>query len=456
MKNNFDLLNRPWAIDPRQFGEVGEFCRGLSINPDRPLDAGALTGGYPGSQPEVFRMVGDIAIISVSGIILKGMTLLTRLLQGTSSESVSLVFQRAVSDDQVKGIILLIDSPGGTIDGLDSLSRMIFNSRGQKPVVTLADGMMMSGALWVGSAADKVFMIDETTMIGGIGVVITHVDCSRFEDRIGIKTTEITAGKYKRIASDSEPLSSEGRQYLQDMADYYYTIFVNQVSKFRGIALPEAPTMGDEISKISFDRNLSQALDRFANGRTFIGQQAIKAVLADGIISLDRLVSKLAVGEFNEVKKTKPPVKASEIDTGKPTTPGTLSTVPASAPKKIEGKTEEKFSEKISPKEEVKMFNDGLTAEERSRLKSIDPALFAECQKAWNNDPKIREAYGNFYRFFGKSATASGPGPRQKRKMTREEIASKAVKDFGTIPGLREIYGNAASYHEALLEVHHQ
>lgn len=448
-------LNSPWAISPEVLGGIVNLYRKAVSDLDFQAIEG-LSSLYPRSQQQTFRMVGDIAVISISGVITKGMSWLTQLLQGSASVLIAQVFQKAVSDDQIRGIVLLIDSPGGTIDGTDYLANLIFRSRGKKPIIALANGSMMSAAYWIGSAADKVFVADETTQVGSIGVVITHVDYSKFEDRIGIKTTEITAGKYKRIASQNEPLTGEGRQYLQDMADYYYSIFVDRIAGFRGIALPEPPSGGNDFLKISFEQSLSRALNRFANGRTFIGQQAIKAVLADGIISLDHLVSKLAVGEFNEVKKTKPPVKASEIDTGKPTTPGTLSTVPASAPKKIEGKTEEKFSEKISPKEKIKMFNDGLTAEERSRLKSIAPDLFAECQKAWNNDPKIREAHGSFYRFFGKSATASGSGPRQKRKMTREEIASKAVKDFGTIPGLREIYGNAASYHEALLEVHHQ
>jgi ClpP class serine protease len=67
--------------------------------------------------------------------------------------------------------------------------------------------MMASAAYWIGSAAEKVYISSDTTQVGSIGVVASHIDVSKAEEMQGYKTTEIVAGKYKRIASRYSPLT---------------------------------------------------------------------------------------------------------------------------------------------------------------------------------------------------------------------------------------------------------
>jgi ClpP class serine protease len=95
-------------------------------------------------------------------------------------------------------------------------------------------------------------------------VVATHVDVSGAMQAAGRKTTEITAGKYKRIASSYAPLSGEGRDTLQDQVDYIYSAFVADVAA--GRAQP-----------------VQTVLDRMADGRVFVGKQAVSAGLADAV-----------------------------------------------------------------------------------------------------------------------------------------------------------------------------
>jgi hypothetical protein len=133
---------------------------------------------------------------------------------------------------------------------------------------------MASAAYWIGSAANSVYITDATTIVGSIGVVTTHTDVSKAQAASGVKTTEIAAGKYKRIASSYEPLTKEGRQTIQDQVDYTYALFVDAVAKQRGV---------------STDKVLSD----MADGRIFIGQQAIDAGLVDGVSTLDALVAQL-------------------------------------------------------------------------------------------------------------------------------------------------------------------
>jgi len=202
-----------------------------------------------------------------------------RISGGTSMQLIEKDFREALADPQVRSIILVIDSPGGTVDGTQELATVIHNSRGIKPIITYAESLIGSAAYWIGSAADKIYISGDTTQVGSIGVVATHVDVSKAEESMGYKTTEIVAGKYKRIASQYAPLSDEGRETIQDIVDHVYSIFIRDVARNRGIS--EA-----------------QALD-MADGKIFLGQKAIDIGLADEMGDLGSLVSRLSGGDLH-------------------------------------------------------------------------------------------------------------------------------------------------------------
>jgi ClpP class serine protease len=94
------------------------------------------------------------------------------------------------------------------------------------------------------------------------------------EEKAGVKTTEVYAGQYKRIASAYEPLSKAGRQSIQDQVDYTYALFVGAVAQQRGVSE-------------------EKVLKDMADGRVFMGQQAIDAGLVDGVSTLGALVRQL-------------------------------------------------------------------------------------------------------------------------------------------------------------------
>jgi signal peptide peptidase SppA len=228
------------------------------------------------------------------------MNMLTQISGGTSSQLVSQNLAEAVADPGVHSIILAIDSPGGTVDGTQLLADQVHSVRNsKKQIVSLASGSMCSAAYWIGSAAQAVFIVDSTTAVGSIGVVTTHTDTSGAQAAQGLKTTEISAGKYKRIASQYGPLSADGRKTIQDQLDYTYSLFVDAVAKHRGIGA-------------------SQVLARMADGRVFIGQQAIDVGLVDGVRTMDALIAELnssrATGGAFSIRTTlKPTSKAMSL-----------------------------------------------------------------------------------------------------------------------------------------------
>jgi len=276
-----DIATAPWAITPEMFSEVQSiYARHLR---GEKIDLGALEARIGAPLPGATRGYdvtdSGVAIIPVDGVLAKRMTLLSQISGGTSMSILAGDIQQALDDPQVNTIIMNIDSPGGTVDGTQQLSDLIFNARGTKPIIALADGTMASAAYWIGSAADEVYAASQTTTVGSIGVVATHRDVSGAEAAQGVKTTEIAAGKYKRIASQYAPLTQDGRQSIQDAVDYTYSIFVNDVARNR-------------------DTTADAVLADMADGRVFQGQQAVDAGLVDGIATLDQLISRAAAGDF--------------------------------------------------------------------------------------------------------------------------------------------------------------
>lgn len=278
MSKLLDIVNAPWALPAEKLSEiVAIYCahvRGEKID----LKALEAQLGRPlANEQPPYEIRDGVALVGVQGVLAKRMNLLTRISGGSSTEIIGRNLRAALDDPRVHAILLDIDSPGGTVDGTQTLAGEVYAARGAKPIVSLAGGMMASAAYWIGSAAAESYIAEETTITGSIGVVMEHVDISRYEEKLGVKTTEIYAGKYKRIDSDYAPLSQEGRAYLQAIVDQMYSVFVDQVARNR-------------------DTDADRVLKNMADGRLFVGRAAIDAGLVDGVSTLDALIADMVAG----------------------------------------------------------------------------------------------------------------------------------------------------------------
>jgi len=277
-----DVLNSPWAIQPEKLHEIVEiYSRHLRGDKIDIKGIEAKAGMAFDNRPDGYQIVDGVAVIPVHGVIAKRMNLFHQISGGLSTELLGQDVQHALANDDVHSIILDIDSPGGTVDGTADVAEIIYQARSQKRIVTLANGIMASGGVWIGAAASEIYIANSTTMSGSIGVVSTHVDYSLQLEQRGVIVTEIYAGRFKRINSEFKPLSKEGEAVIQEHVDFLYSVFVDTMAKFRGV----------EISKV---------LDTMADGRLFIGEQAIDAGLVDGVATMDALINMLNGGELPE------------------------------------------------------------------------------------------------------------------------------------------------------------
>jgi signal peptide peptidase SppA len=379
-----DVLTAPWAIEPAKLQEI-QAIYATHLRGDK-IDIGAVEAklGRPlANEPKGYDIRDGVAILYVEGVMAKRANLFMQISGGVSTELLSRDLQAAMSDSSVHSVIQYVDTPGGTVDGTQSYANLVRKSRDLKPIVTLASGTMASAGYWAGAAASKVYIADETTIVGSIGVVATHVDVSKKEEQLGVKTTEIFAGKYKRISSQYAPLTESGRETMQDQVDYTYSLFVAAIASHRGVS--EEKVLRD-----------------MADGRLFIGKQAIDAGLVDGVSTLDELVEQLNRDRAGA---------ASGRSVFLPTNPGASSM-------KI---TREQLAAE-SPELLQTILNEGRAqgaTEERTRIQAVEGALIPG-----------HEALVNSLKFDGKSSGGDAAlAVLAAEKTVRKTQAAKLGKD---------------------------
>lgn len=349
-----DIVNAPWAITTDMLQEIqgiyGRHVRGEKINL---ANVEAAIGRPLDNETKGYTVEGGVALLPVDGVIAKRMNLFSKISGGCSTEIVGQEFDRAQNDPAVRSIILLIDSPGGTVDGTPELAAKIHAAKeGGKKCVAFTDGMMASAAYWIGSACSEIYCSSEVNVIGSIGVVTSHVDVSKAEEKAGIKTTEIYSGKYKRIASQYGPLTEAGRAEIQAQLDHVYSVFVDDVAKHRGVSV-------------------DQVLTDMADGRIFQGSQAVNAGLVDGVSTLSDVIAMLQ-SEQKQPGTINYRGAGAALATTKETKPMKLETLKAEHPELVEAITAEALAGMSAAVETAKI--EGAVAE-RDRIASVRATL---------------------------------------------------------------------------------
>lgn len=221
--------------------------------------------GEEARKPAMPKVSGTVAVMPLSGVLTqKGDW------WGTSTEAFGRAFSAALASDNIAGIVIDVDSPGGSVYGTAVLADKIFEARGKKPVVAIANSLAASAAYWIGSAAEK-FVVTPAGDVGSIGVWSAHEDWSKYLEEIGIKTTMVSAGRYKTEGHPYGPLDEEARGEMQRRVDAFYDDFIQAVARNRGVRTPAV-------------RN------GFGQGRVVNSKEAEAEGMVDGVMSLDEVL----------------------------------------------------------------------------------------------------------------------------------------------------------------------
>ncbi len=180
-----------------------------------------------------------------------------------------------IDSDNNKGLVIWVDTPGGTIYESDELYLAIlkYKEETERPVYAVMGDMAASGGYYISAPADKI-IANRNTWTGSIGVTLgTFIDVSELLENYGVKTTTITSGKYKAMGSEFEPMTEEKKQIFEGLIEESYLQFVDIVATNRGL-------------------NKEKVIE-LADGRIYTANQAIDLGLVDEIGSFDYAVEDL-------------------------------------------------------------------------------------------------------------------------------------------------------------------
>lgn len=179
--------------------------------------------------------VAGIAVISICGTLVQKLGSLRPYSGMTGYDGIRQAFLSALSDPDVKGICLDIDSPGGEVAGCFDLVDEIYNARGKKPIHAILTENAYSAAYAIASAADRI-SVPRTGGVGSVGVITMHLDWTQRIKDDGLKVTIITFGSRKAEGSPYRELSEEALAAIQHDINTMGELFVNTVARNRGIS----------------------------------------------------------------------------------------------------------------------------------------------------------------------------------------------------------------------------
>ena len=217
--------------------------------------------------------------------------------EGASICSANMVpdLEALMNDDDVKAVVLRVNSPGGSAYASEQIWRAVTRLKAKKPVVVSMGTYAASGGYYISCAANYIYA-EPTTLTGSIGIFGMFPDVSGLlTDKLGLKFDQVKTNKYSNFGTSSRPFTEEEMQYLTNMVDRGYKTFTKRVSDGR---------------KIPVER-----VYEIAEGRVWLGQDALKIKLVDGIGGIDQAVAKAAeLAKVKEYRTRAYPAKADMIE----------------------------------------------------------------------------------------------------------------------------------------------
>lgn len=266
-------MNGNWLIDPR----AGRMIQSGLAERMR-ADTEDVPRMWSAANRDAAKTPKAIAILPLVGIMEPRASDYTYYFGGTSTERFGQMFDMAIADPQIKAVLIDGYTPGGMVYGTPELAKKIYSARGSKPIVALANHMLASAGLWVGTAADRVY-VTPSGDIGSHGVYSMHVDYSKMLEGDGVKVTFISAGAHKTEGNPYEPASQEFLDNEQAGVNDIMGEFTAALAKHRGVTT-------------------AHVTEKFGQGRLLSAKAAVEAGMADGIATFDQIVARLLSGHI--------------------------------------------------------------------------------------------------------------------------------------------------------------
>ena len=263
-----------WSIDQGYASGLWQTLRGMDLQAhiERKITVDDPKKNLPVSYAQDIEHNGvPLRVIHVTGMMMKQRSSLTST---TSTVIVQRDLRRARADPDLKGVMMVIESPGGTVAGNAELAAEVAATAEVMPVVGHIEDLCASAAMWIGSQCDTLHANTPTASVGSIGTVLAFFDVSERLERDGIEPVVISTGPLKGVMYPGTKCTDEHKAYLQRLIDGTQRYFTKAVADGRGMSV-------EQVTKL-------------ATGEVFLAEEATKNGLIDGIRSTGESLDDLA------------------------------------------------------------------------------------------------------------------------------------------------------------------
>jgi len=259
-----------WAVEPGWLqATMDQIKIGALAAKETPKTILALDGPEESYSAIGAYTAGDIRVIPIQGAMMKQFS----KYGGTSYMAIRQELRAAARSTAIKGIMLLMDTPGGNVAGLDDLASDITMAANSKPLMAHIDDCCCSAGMWLSSQA-PIVAANRMAQLGSIGVFTVLEDTSAAVEADGVKVIKVSSTPAKGEGTPGLPITEDYVAEVQRQVDEINGMFLAAISKGRGIQ--------------------SEALLKVADGRVFNAQIAKDAGLIDRIQSMDESMAQLA------------------------------------------------------------------------------------------------------------------------------------------------------------------
>ena len=190
---------------------------------------------------------GQVGVVEIQGII-------------TESKDIISLIKRFRENDDIKSIVIRIDSPGGVIGPSQEIYREIRKTTQEKKIIASMGSIAASGGYYIAAATNGI-VANPGTITGSIGVIMAYTNFRKVLDKIGMVPVVIKSGPFKDMGSPTKDMSKEEKEVLQSFVDQAHRQFVTAIAEGRNM----------NIDRVKF----------LADGRIYTGEEAVKQGLVD-------------------------------------------------------------------------------------------------------------------------------------------------------------------------------
>lgn len=209
------------------------------------------------------------------------------------SESFAQQIEAIKKNKNIKGVLLIINSPGGVVGASIEIADMIKSLNKQIPVVAYVQSLMASGSYYAGMYASDIYA-NRGALVGSIGVIFSSVNIEEIMHKIGVKSQGTSAGEFKEIGTITREWTPKEKDFINNLTQEQYKMFYEDVMAARGSRLK------------------SNNPDIFANGKVFSAKQALELGMIDKVGSMED-----AILHLQKLSHVKDPIwlKKNKVET---------------------------------------------------------------------------------------------------------------------------------------------